>query len=141
MKQILCIFGLCTLLTLGFTACQTEDPLTLELQQQEMKKRDSKKHPKLEYVTNVENNNLSSPPKMHYYLEDNNSKLEIRFLLDSKEKVNVSFSDRLGIVVYEEVDMVISQWKMFNINPAEKYPYYFILYSKNFEIKGKVYIE
>ena len=78
---------------------------------------------------------------MHYYLEDNNSKLEIRFLLDSKEKVNVSFSDRLGIVVYEEVDMVISQWKMFNINPAEKYPYYFILYSKNFEIKGKVYIE
>ena len=141
MKQILCIFTLCTLLALGFTACQTEDPLTLELQQQEMKKRDSKKHPKLEYVTTVENNNLSSPPKMHYYLEDNNSKLEIRFLLDSKEKVNVSFSDRLGIVVYEEVDMVISQWKMFNINPAEKYPYYFILYSKNFEIKGKVYIE
>ena len=63
MKQILCLFTLCILLALGFTACQTEDPLTLEQQQQEMKKRDSKKHPKLEYVTTTVNNSatVSSP--------------------------------------------------------------------------------
>ena len=141
MRQLLYIFGFCALLTLGFTACQQEEDALVQLSLEDLQKRDSKKHPKLEYVTTVNNNSVSSSPKMHYSLDDNDLVLEIRFLLESKEVVSVSFIDNLGAVVYEDTDIDISQWKTFNINPAANYPYDFKVYSKTFIIKGKIYKE
>lgn len=141
MKKILYIFGFCCLLTLGFSACQQEEDALVQLSLEDLQKRDSKKHPKLEYATTVNNNNVSSTPKMHYSLDDNDLVLEIRFLLESKDVVSVSFVDKLGAVVYEVTDIDISQWKTFNIKPAENYPYNFKVYSKTFVIMGRIYKE
>ena len=142
MKQILCIFGLCTLLTLGFTACQTEDPLTLELQQQEMKKHDSKKHPKLEYITGSINNSFHSSDKkqtskLKYTVEAKDDNLCIFFKLDSNDEVTVIFSDDLGqTFMYQS--MTLKKGKEFIINPAKSYPYYFEILSQSIRIGGVI---
>ncbi len=138
MKQILCIFGLCTLLTLGFTACQTEDPLTLELQQQEMKKRDSKKHPKLEYVTTGKNNHdqLSKCS-----VTENNGKLHVVFQLSTTDQVSLKFCDSSGKIIFKESRIKLNNTKEIDISPAEKYPYTFKIEAKEFIILGNISLE
>ncbi len=146
MKQILCIFGLCTLLTLGFTACQTEDPLTLELQQQEMKKRDSKKHPKLEYITTVENNGGRDIGKNHaskliYNLESDKDSLQIFFRIDSDDEILVYITDPSGKRVIEEKTKDFPKGKKYEIKPAMNYPYHFMIASENFTLYGRITME
>ena len=146
MKQILCIFGLCTLLSLGFTACQTDDPLTLELQQQEMKKRDSKKHPKLEYITSVENNGGKDIGKNHasklkYNLESDNDSLQIFFQIDSDEEISVYITDPSGKRVIEEITKDFSKGKNYEIKPAMNYPYRIVISSDNFALYGRITME
>lgn len=146
MKQILCIFTLCTLLALGFTACQTEDPLTLDQQQQEMKKRDSKKHPKLEYITSVENNGGKDIGKNHasklkYNLESDNDSLQIFFQIDSDEEISVYITDPSGKRVIQEKTNVFSKGKNYEIKPAMNYPYCFVISSDNFALYGRITLE
>ena len=146
MKQILCIFTLCTLLALGFTACQTEDPLTLEQQQQEMKKRDSKKHPKLEYITTVENNGgrdigKNHASKLKYNLESDNDSLKIFFQIDSDEEISVYITDPSGKRVIEEITKDFSKGKNYEIKPAMNYPYRFVISSDNFALYGRITLE
>jgi hypothetical protein len=141
MKQILCIFTLCTLLALGFTACQTEDPLTLEQQQQEMKKRDSKKHPKLEYVTTTINNSATvSTPKqssrLKYTLKNDGETLHVFFKLDSGDAVSVTIKDMDNNSYVHEPVAYLKSGKEFVINPATHFPYYFEIISGNIQFIG-----
>lgn len=138
MKQILCIFTLCILLALGFTACQTEDPLTLEQQQQEMKKRDSKKHPKLEYITTGKNNHdqLSKCS-----VTEDNGKLHVVFQLSTTDQVSLKFYDSSGKNIYKKSSIRLNDTKEIDIFPAEKYPYTFKIEAKEFIILGNITLE
>ncbi|MBR3015425.1 MAG: hypothetical protein IKH69_10485 [Bacteroidaceae bacterium] len=138
MKQILCIFTLCILLALGFTACQTEDPLTLEQQQLEMKKRDSKKHPKLEYITTGKNNHdqLSKCS-----VTEDNGKLHVVFQLSTTDQVSLKFYDSSGKNIYKKSSIRLNDTKEIDIFPAEKYPYTFKIEAKEFIILGNITLE
>lgn len=143
MKQILCIFTLCILLALGFSACQTENPLTLEQQQQEMKKRDSKKHPKLEYVTTTVNNNVTvSSPKqssrLKYSVKNNGETLHVFFKLDSGDAVSVTIKDMDNNAYVHEPVAYLKSGKEFVINPATHFPYYFEISSDAILYKGTI---
>ena len=145
MKKILYIFGFCCLLTLGFTACQQGEEV-LEQQQQEMKKRDSKKHPKLEYVTTVENNGGRDIGKNHaskliYNLESDNDSLQIFFQIDCDEEISVFITDPSGKRVIEEKTKGFLEGKNYEIKPAKNYPYHFMISSENFSLYGIITME
>ena len=90
MKKTLTILGLFFLLTLSFTACQIDDNALeqLDQEQQEKKKRDSDKHPKLEYITTANNNDAYNPgerrpSKLKYTLQSKDDSLHVFFQIDT----------------------------------------------------------
>ncbi len=138
MKKILYIFGFCCLLALGFTACQQEDPLTLEQQQLEMKKRDSKKHPKLEYVTTVNNNSADSPPSLKCIFNEGSNVLQISIQKDTYEKYSIAFKNRLGFYIFKEEQVLINEEKAIQIAVSVNFPCSFMITSKTFDIEGNI---
>lgn len=148
MKKTLTILGFFFLLILGFTACQIDDDALEQLDQEqlEMKKRDSDKHPKLEYITTANNNDAynpaeRAPSKLKYTLLSKDDSLHVFFQIDTEEIVYVYFVDQHGNIIYrEEVDN-ISQGKEFLINPAISYPYIFTIETKLFTMKGIIMLE
>ena len=142
MKKILYIFGFCCLLALGFTACQQEEDALVQLSLEDLQKRDSKKHPKLEYITGGINNSVSSSDKkqnskLKYAVEANDDNLSVFFKLDSNDEVTVIFSDDLGqTFIYQS--MTLKKGKEFIINPAKSYPYYFEISSQSVHIGGVI---
>lgn len=148
MKKTLTILGFFFLLTLGFTACQIDDNALEQLDQEqlEMKKRDSDKHPKLEYITTANNNHAYKPgerlpSKLKYTLQSKDDSLHVFFQIDTEDIVYVSFVDQIGNIIHrEEVDSIF-QGKEFLINPAISYPYTFTIGSKLFTMKGRIMLE
>lgn len=148
MKKTLTILGFFFLLTLSFTACQIDDNALEQLDQEqlEMKKRDSDKHPKLEYITTANNNDAYNPgerrpSKLKYTLQSKDDSLHVFFQIDTKDIVYVYFIDQIGIIIHrEEVDNIF-QGKEFLINPAISYPYTFTIESKLFTMKGRIMLE
>ena len=142
MKQILYIFSFCTLLALGFTACQQEEDAFVQLSLEDLQKKDSKKHPKLEYTTSSINNSISSSDKkqtskLKYTVEAKDDNLYVFFKLDSNDKVTVTFSDDLGqTFMYQS--MTLKKGIEFIINPAKSYPYYFEISSQSVRIGGVI---
>ncbi len=146
MKKILYIFGFCCLLTLGFTACQQEEDTLVQLSLEDLQKRDSKKHPKLEYIFTANNNDAYNPgerrpSKLKYTLQSKDDSLHVFFQIDTKDIVYVYFIDQIGNIIHrEEVDNIF-QGKEFLINPAISYPYTFTIESKLFTMKGRIMLE
>lgn len=148
MKKTLTILGFFFLLTLSFTACQIDDNALeqLDQEQQEKKKRDSDKHPKLEYITTANNNDAYNPgerrpSKLKYTLQSKDDSLHVFFQIDTKDIVYVYFIDQIGNIIHrEEVDNIF-QGKEFLINPAISYPYTFTIESKLFTMKGRIMLE
>lgn len=142
MKKILYIFGFCCLLILGFSACQQEEDALVQLNLEELQKRDSKKHPKLEYITGSINNSFHSSDKkqtskLKYTVEAKDDNLCVFFKLDSNDEVTVTFSDDLGqTFMYQS--MTLKKGKEFIINPAKSYPYYFEISSQSVRIGGVI---
>ena len=130
MKQLLYIFGFCWLLALGFTACQSEDDDALEQlsqEQLEMRKRDSKKHPKVEYITTSANNSVSlkQSSRLKYTLNNNGETLYVFFKLDSDDTVSVTIKDMDNNAYINEPVAYLKNGKEFVIEPADHFPYYF----------------
>ncbi len=141
MKKILYIFGFCCLLTLGFTACQQEEDTLVQLSLEDLQKRDSKKHPKLEYTTTVKNNSADSPPTMKCVYDDKNNALQISIQKDTNEQYYISFKNGSGISIYQEMQASIDKGKIIFINVYDEFPCTFEFYSNTFIIIGKVSFE
>ncbi|MBQ6037523.1 MAG: hypothetical protein IJL37_02495 [Bacteroidaceae bacterium] len=140
MKKILYIFGFCCLLALGFTACQQEEDALVQLNLEELQKRDSKKHPKLEYVTNSANNSV--PPKqssrLKYTLKNDGETLHVFFKLDSGDAVSVTIKDMDNNAYVNEPVAYLKSGKEFVIHPADHFPYYFEISSDAILYKGTI---
>ena len=140
MKKILYIFGFCCLLALGFTACQQEEDALVQLNLEELQKRDSKKHPKLEYVTNSANNSV--PPKqssrLKYTLKNDGETLHVFFKLDSGDAVSVTIKDMDNNAYVNEPVAYLKSGKEFVIHPADHFPYYFEISSYAILYKGTI---
>ncbi len=134
------------MLTLGFIACQQEEDALEQLSLEELQKRDSKKHPKLEYITTVENNGGRDIGKKHalklkYNLESDNDSLQIFFQIDSEEEFTIFITDPSGKRVIEEKTKDFLKGKYFQIKPAMSYPYFFMISSEIFCLCGRITIE
>lgn len=138
MKKILYIFGFCCLLALGFTACQQEEDALAQLSLEELQKRDSKKHPKLEYVTTGTNNHdrLSKSD-----VTESNGKLQITFRLNTDDKVSISISDKLGKTVFKKSGIKLINETDIIISSTDDYPYSFKIEAKEFLIIGSISLE
>ena len=141
MKKIFYIFGFCCLLTLGFTACQQEEDALEQLSLEELQKRGSKKHPKLEYTTTVKNNSADSPPTMKCIYDDKNNALQISIQKDTNEQYYISFKNSSGVSIYQEMQASIDKGKIIIINVFEIFPCSFEIDSDTFNIKGEVFFE
>ena len=114
----------------------------VQLSLEDLQKRDSKKHPKLEYITGSVNNSFHSSDKkqtskLKYTVEAKDDNLSVFFKLDSNDEVTVIFSDDLGqTFIYQS--MSLKKGKEFIIKPANNYPYYFQISSQSVHIGGVI---
>ena len=159
MKKIFYIFGFCCLLTLCFTACQQEEDALEQINQEEtglkeeekdvevideiedegieseLKKRDSKKHPKLEYSTGTSNNSLGLR-KSSVYDIDGVLYVILKTYLD--DHFSVVFMNKDGESVYENSDMMLDKETCIQITPSGYYPYTFEIIARRVQIYGTI---
>ena len=138
MKKILYIFGFCCLLTLGFSACQQEEDALVQLSLEELQKRDSKKHPKLEYIT-TDKNNRDRLVKSGVY--DVDGILFVILQTDSDDHLSIVFKDKSGRSVYKDTNAILNKERCIQISPSLNYPYTFEIKAKDFKISGSVIME
>ena len=134
MKQILYLFSFCTLLALGFTACQQEEDAFVQLSLEDLQKRDSKKHPKLEYATTVNNNSADSPPSLKCIFNEGSDVLQISIQKDTYEKYSIAFKNGLGFYIFKEEQVLINEERAIQIAVSENFPCSFMITSKTFDI-------
>lgn len=138
MKKLLYIFGFCFLLTLGFTACQQEEDALEQLNLEDLQKRDSKKHPKLEYIT-TDKNNRDRLVKSGVY--DVGGILFVILQTDSNDYLSIVFKDKSGKSVYKDTNTTLNKERCIQISPSLSYPYTFEVKAKDFKINGSIRID
>ena len=138
MKKILCIFGFCCLLTLGFSSCQQEEDALVQLSLEDLQKRDSKKHPKLEYIT-TDKNNRDRLVKSGVY--DVGGFLFVILQTDSNDYLSIVFKDKSGKSVYKDTNTILNKERCIQISPSLNYPYTFEIKAKDFKIRGSIIID
>ena len=158
MKKILYIFGFCCLLILGFSACQQEEDALEQINQEEiglkedekeevineiedegieseLKKRDSKKHPKLEYSTGTSNNSLGLKKSSVYDIDD---VLYVILKTYLDDHFSVVFMNKDGESVYENSDIMLDKETCIQIAPSGYYPYTFEIIARRVQIYGTI---
>ena len=162
MKQILYIFGLCTLLALGFTACQQEEDVLEQINQEELaqkegvveeeviekveaggieeelKKRNSDKRPKLEYSTGVHNNSLGLKKSSAYDIDGVLYVILQAYLDDS---ASIVLKNKDGESVFENSDLRFNNETCIQITPSGLYPYTFEIIARRYQVYGTISME